>query len=195
MFRKIIVLCGVLFIGGTVCAGPFFQRRTTPGPTWSAAPMPSPISIGPLHVSKQAEVHVQQPSLQDDPMVPICSQPPDTALVPIEGTGSKLPIGPKVPDKITHTLDEASIKKLKELVKECMPKQEPVVIHPLVTDETSQRLSRLLMILEWLPYVVGGIWGTSKAGPFLQWVARVAAGLPSALKDASRVPPTPPPVP
>jgi len=141
-----------------------------------------------LRASKEEEVPVQQPWLLGSQTDDTCSLQPDTALEPIEGTGSKLPIGLKVPEKITHQVDAETLKKLDALVAVLSQKQQPVAISLPVTEETSQRSSRLLMILEWLLYVGGAYFGLSKVGGSLPWVARLVAGLPSALKDASQTP-------
>jgi len=188
MFRKMLAVAILVTLGGTIFAGPFFPRLRCRVPSCSVAPTPSPSVTTPLRASKEEEVPVQQPWLLGSQTDDTCSLQPDTALEPIEGTGSKLPIGLKVPEKITHQVDAETLKKLDALVAALSQKQQPVAISLPVTEETSQRSSRLLMILEWLLYVGGAYFGLSKVGGSLPWVARLVAGLPSALKDASQTP-------
>lgn len=184
MLRIAFAALALVVVGGLADAGPFFCRRNCQAPPQIvAATIPSPIFTMQSRESKPEERPVQQPWLLNSQTAGTSSLQPDTALEPIEGTGSKLPIGPKVPDRITHQLDPETQKKIDALVAALSRKQEPVAINLPITDETSQRSSRLLMILEWLLYAGAGFFGLSKAGPFIQLVARVVAGLPSVLKE------------
>lgn len=191
MFRKLALVAVVAFVGGTAFAGPFFQRRLV-----SIPPPSSPNFIGQCAESSMQdpmgkEVRVQQPSSLNYQTDGSSSQPPPTVLGPVEGTGSRLLTGLKIPDKITHNVDPEVSKKLDSLVSALQRKQEPVSISLPMEDSTSQRLSRILMILETLLYVVPGGWGLSKVGPFIRLAARLVAGLPSALKEPSpALPPT-----
>jgi hypothetical protein len=187
MLKSLFVLVALVIVGGIADARPFFCRRICqPPPAMTVAATASPIFTMQSPASKPEEAPVPQPWLLNSVTANISSQQPDTALEPVEGTGSKLPIGPKVPDKITHTLDAETLKKIEALLAGMSRKTEPVSIHLPITDETSQRSSRLLMVLEWLLYAVAGYFGLSKVGPFMQLVVRVASGLPSALKEASQ---------
>ncbi len=190
MLKKLFALTIVLIAGGTIFAGPFFHRRTCRGGSCLVQVTTSPISTGQSQEFKQEDRHVQQPWSLISEEESTSSQQPDTALEPVPGTGSRLGIGPKVPDKITHILDADTLKKLGDLLTGTQQKPPAVAISLPIADETSQRLSRILTALEWLLYAGAGLFGASKVGPFLQLAARVVSGLPSALKEGSQTPAT-----
>lgn len=198
---RVLTIALMLVAGGSAFAGPFSRRTSTGPPTCQggrclALPL---IDSQPAEQSQRVTTPSQE-SPPEGPPVPqpwlltseaddSYSQPPDTVLEPVQGTGSKLGIGPKLPDKITHTLDPASLEKLKEMLKAALPSgSQPVAISLPVAEETSQRLSRISMILEWLLWLGGAYFGLSKTGGALQWVVRVANGLPSAIQAASLPP-------
>lgn len=188
MFRKVVALVVVALIGGTVFAGPFFRRPSCRGPSCHVAAPEGRISITPLPEYKQEVPPVQQPWLLTSVTDDSFSQQPDTVLEPVPGTGSRLGIGPKVPDKITHVLDPETLKKISDLLTATSSAKQPVAITLPVTDATSQQWSRILTALEWLLYVGGVFFAGSKVGPVLQLVARVASGLPSAIAAQSSAP-------
>lgn len=191
----------IAIVGGAVCAGPF-SRRSSAGPSGCTIAPPtlienevirmgatSPIATGQSQESRPEAAPVPQPWLLNSEEENTSSQPPDTALEALPGTGSRLGIGPLAPGKISHQIDEASLLKLREILKESLAsKNQPVVIAPPVTEETSQRLSLFLSSLQWLLWLGGGYFGISKVGTLLPWVARVVAGLPSAISAAAQQP-------
>jgi len=187
----------LLLMGGIAVAGPFSHRHpinriqcSGPSCQMIAPSIGVPEAISPPSTMQSPESRpedrpVQQPWLPILAEEDLCSQPPDTVLVPVPGTGLKLPIGPKVPDKITHTLDPAAIAAIKEALKGTSFPKQPVSISLPVDESTSQRLSRILMLLEALAWLGGGIFGGSAVGRFLPLVARLANGLQSALPAPS----------
>lgn len=183
-----------LTTGGETDAGRFFLRRKCPPGTTCIPnqPTPPPV-IGPLPGFKPEATPAQQPwlliSQTDDSSLP----PPDTVLEPVLGTGSRLPIGGKIPDKITHILDAGTLSALKEALKgsSLQPGQVPITLP--VDPSTSDRFSRILMLLEVLAWLGTGIFGGSAVGKLLPLVARLAGGLQSAIPAPSPVP-TPTPV-
>jgi len=120
------------------------------------------------------------------------SQPPGTALEPVPGTGLKLPIGPKVPDKITLQPDAQTLELLKKLLSNTPQGPQAVPITLPIDQPTSDRLSRILMILEWLLLLGGAAFGTSSVGKLIPLAARLVNGLQYATQAPS---PTPPPTP
>lgn len=168
--------------GGEADARPFFLRRACPpgGCQVINQTTPPPV-IGPLPESKGEALPVPQPWLEPVQTEDTFSQLPPIVLDPLPGTGSRLPIGPKVPDQITHKLDPAAIAAIMEALKGSSLPKQPVAISLPVEAETSQRLSRILMILEALAWLGGVTFGGSAVGKFLPLVARVVSGLQSSL--------------
>lgn len=188
-----------LLLGGVVIAGPFSRRhpiqRTqcsgascqTLTPIIEVPETTSPIATMQSPESRQEDHPVQQPWLLISGEDDICLQAPDTALEPLPGTGLKLPIGPKAPDKTTVSIDPASLDSLKKIVDILSSSNKaPVAISLPIEAETSQRLSRISMILEWFLMLGGGYFGLSKTGGVLRLAAQVVAGLPSAIQAASQ---------
>lgn len=182
-----------------VNAGPFFLRRGCPPggcqtPHYSPSPNPSkdsspptlPNATGQSPGSREEMQVVPQPWLLAGQTDVTSSQQPDTVLEPVEGTGSRLGIGAKVPDKITHTLDPATIAALKDALKNSLPATPSVPITLPLDQPTTERLSRISMALELLAWLGTGIFGGSAVGKLLPLAARVANGLLSATAAASR---------
>lgn len=188
MVRKILALALVALVGGTAFAGPFFFRPRCNGPSCSSSTTTSPPATTPLPEFKEQDPLVPQPWLLTSEAEDTCSQQPDTVLVPLEGTGSKLLTGPKIPDKITHNLDADTMKKLEDLLKATSQNKAQVPISLAMEAATSERLSRISMLLEWLLWLGGGVFGMSSIGRVLPLVARLAAGLPSAIAAQSQAP-------
>lgn len=189
--------------GGDLDAGPFFKRRTCPpGGCPTVSPPTSPIATGLLQESKPVESPVQQPWLLNEQTDDTSLQQPDTALEPVPGTGSPSLIGPKVPDKITHILDPATLQAIVAALKGAAQPSQPVPITLPVTEATSQQFSRISMILEVAAWLGTALLGHSLAGRVLPLVAQVGSGLLSASVAASRaaaqaatVPSLPPAIP
>jgi len=187
MFRSVLLVAVLLIAGSPAHANPFSQTKRLSCCRTDSLPITPACAVCKQTSEKVAPLLVQQPLLLTSAAEDTCLQRPDTVLEPIQGTGLKLPIGPKIPDKITHDLDDVSLKRLEAILSRLQQNQQPVNINLPIADETSQRSSRILMILEWFLYAVGVYFPLSKIGQFLPWVARVAAGLPSALREESRM--------
>lgn len=175
-----------LLVGGTAIAGPFLHRRSTYCPGGSCSPSlkvtTSPIATIPCAESKPEAIHVQQPWLLTSETESTSSLQPDTVLEGVPGTGSRLPIGPSAAllgTKVTHGLDSETFVKLKELLSQ-KPQAVPISL-PAMDAETSQRLSRILMVSEWLLWLGGAIFGTSGIARFGPLVVRVVDGLRSVI--------------
>jgi len=118
-------------------------------------------------------------------MEPRFSPVQDTALEPLPGTGSKLPIGgsSKLPDLLKQ-LD--ILKKQLEGVQGIGNAQKPQVdINLPLPDGTSQQLSRVLTLVEGVLWLLGMLGGSSLAGKLLPLVARMVSGLQSSAMAAS----------
>jgi len=194
----VVVLAASIMDGGPADAGPFSRcrifRKTRSSSCQTIEPQamqaPSQPAIGPLPES-QAPAPPVPPLWWEEELTDVTYlQPPDTALDPVPGTGSRLGIGGKIPDKIGLKLDPALLDALKKLLAGSLQPTQPVPITLPVAEETSQRLSRILMILEWLAWLGLGTGGASLAGRLGPLVARLAAGLPSAIPVASPPPQT-----
>lgn len=172
---------------GPLEAGPFKRRlrcqETTQAPCNQAT---CPIAIGQLPASREEMQAVQQPWYINGETENLSSQQPDTVLEPVPGTGSRLGIGGKVPDKITHTLDPATIAALKEALKNALPTTPSVPISLPMEPATTERLSRISLALEILAWLGAATFGSSTIGKALPLVARVASGLLSASAAASQ---------
>lgn len=166
--------------GGGADAGPFQRWRSCPPGQCGVSPSTSPTYITPSAESKEEDIPVQQPWLLISETGASSSQPPSIALEPVPGTGSRLPIGPKIPDNIGLKIDPATLDALKKLLPTIGQPTQPVAISLPMEEATSQRLSRILMILECLAWLGAGVFGTSSLGKVLPLVAQVAAGLQSA---------------
>lgn len=136
-------------------------------------------SIVPWSCCKVEQSPAQGQSLPTSAEGGTLSQQQGTVLVPVEGTGSLLPIGGKVPSTITHTVDPAALAKIEALMGSLLKRQDAVPITLPLDQATSDRLQRILMVLEWLLWLGGGVFGMSSAGKLLPWVVRVAGGLQS----------------
>jgi len=177
----------MLPIGGELEARPFrlFGPRCPAGGQCLPSepfsqPIPPPVT-GPSPESKEVDHPVQQPWLLLDQTELISLQQPDTALEPVPGTGSKLPIGGKLPGEIGLKLDPATLDALKKLLAGTSLPSQPVPITLPVEPQTSERLSRILMILEGLAWLGGVTFGGSFLGKLLPLVVQVANGLRSAI--------------
>lgn len=179
--------------GGEADAGPFARWRSCRNGQCQAAPATAPTVIGPSAESKGEDHPVPQPWLLDDSMELTSLPPQDTVLEPVPGTGSKLLIGPKAPDQIGLKLDPALLEALKKLLSSTGQPTQPVPISLPVGQETSDRLSRVLMLLEVLAWLGTAMGGGSLIGKLLPLAARLAAGLPSAT-PGQLLAPTPTPV-
>lgn len=180
-------LAFVILAGGPADARPFKAKRTPNEGTALPCNRPtSPKSITPCAALPEEMQHVPQPWSLEEETGSISSQPPPTALEPVPGTGSGLLIGNKVPDKITHTLDPATIAALKDALKNSLPQTPSVPITLPVGEETSRSFSRISLALEILLWLAGGTVGTSLLGKASPLVARVASGLLSAFAVASQ---------
>lgn len=183
VFAFMVAFCPT---GGEADARPFLRLRACPPGGCQVVNQPTPPpAIGPLPESKGEDRPVPQPWLEPVQTDDTSSQPPPIALDPLPGTGSRLPIGPKVPDQITHKLDPAAIAAIMEALKGSSLPKQPVAISLPVEAETSQRLSRILMILEALAWLGGVTFGGSAVGKFLPLVARLVNGLQSSLPAQS----------
>lgn len=191
--RQWLFAIACVLIGGTAVAGPFLRLRSTCPPQGCAPPLvretPSPTFTTPSPESKPEAIPAPQPWLLNSPTEDFSSLQPDTVLEPVEGTGSKSPTGPlgilpKIPGTVNHSIDPATLDKVKEILSQ---KPQPVTIGPVLDQETSQRLSRILMVSEWLLWLAGGIFGGSAVGKVLPLVARVVDGLRSAIPAPSPV--------
>lgn len=192
-------LCATLFAscllfspGGEAEAGPFARFRSCPNGQCPIAPPTDPPAIGPSQESREEAPHVPQPWSLDEATVLTSLPPQDTVLDPVPGTGSKLLIGPKAPDQIGLKLDPALLDALKKLAGSSLQPTQPVPISLPVEAATSERLSRVLMLLEVLAWLATAMGGSSLVGKLLPLAARLAAGLPSAIPAPSPAPtPTP----
>lgn len=191
LFGFVLSLCAVALLlptGGEADASPFLKRLRCRGASCQlnqACPTEYQIVTGPSAESRTEAQHVPQPWLQHSETKPISSQLPDTVLEPVPGTGSPSLIGPKIPDKIVHTLDPATVKALTEALKQSLQGVQPGSIIPTLEDGTQQRLSRVSMLLEVLLWLGTGVLGSSAAGRVISSVAPVVRGLLSALAAAS----------
>lgn len=118
------------------------------------------------------------------------SQPPDTALEPVAGTGSKSPTSLLAP-KVVHGIDPATFAQLKELLQNRSGPQSVSIGLPM-DPATMERSSRLLMILEWCAWLAGALLGHSAVGKLGPLGALLANGLRSAIPAPLPAPaPTP----
>jgi len=127
--------------------------------------------------------HAAEPSLPISDQESSLSQRQGTVLEPLFGTGSKSPIGVLSP-KVTHQLDPESLRSLKDLLSAARPSATVPITLP-VESATSDRLSRLLAILEVLSLLVGVKFGGSLVAPWLPLVQRLVSGLASAAREPS----------
>jgi len=205
--RMAIALVLVAF-GGIAFAGPFFRCRggscraqatsyvrqsledprpprpeTTP--ETKEFPESFPTGIVALQESQTEPIIAPQPWLEPELMEPRFSPVQDTALEPLPGTGSKLPIGgsSKLPDLLKQ-LD--ILKKQLEGVQGIGNAQKPQVdINLPLPDGTSQQLSRVLTLVEGVLWLLGMLGGSSLAGKLLPLVARMVSGLQSSAMATS----------
>lgn len=191
---KAIALVALLAIGGLATAGVFFpnRQRCRGGCSANRSNLTSQIVIGPCVESKEETAPVPQPWSPISEEGSTFSQQPDTVLEPVPGTGSKLLTGPKVPDKITLTPDQALLDAIKGALKAIpqQPAQVPITLP--MEPETSQRLSRISMLLEILLWLGGATFGGSFLGKLGPLVVRVVDGLRSATPAQSPTPPQTP---
>lgn len=178
---------GVVVIVGALCfffcsppssEGQLFRRRLNPCPT-------CPIPTMPSAESRQEVPCVPPPSSPISEGDDTCSPQQGTVLEPVPGTGSRLPIGPPAPN-VTHKLDADTSKLFKDLLHKLSDAKPSANITMPLEPETSQRLSRISMLLEvllWLATVIGG---GSTIGRALPLVAPVVRGLLSLLDAQSR---------
>lgn len=183
----IVSLSVISPIGGNADAGPFRKWLSCPGGQCQPATPTNPPSIGPAPESKPADPVVVQPWLPNDGTDFTFSPQPDTALEPLDGTGLGSLIGKgKVPDKITHTLDPATIAAIVQALKSSSLPTQPVPITLPVEPSTSERFSRLSSILEVAALLGTALLGHSFLGKLLPLVAQAGAGLLSSAAAASR---------
>ena len=140
--------------------------------------------------SKPEELPVQQPWYLSGTTDEQFLQAPPIALDPLPGTGLKLPIGVG-PSKISHELSEPTIAKLKEILGQLRPPQQVPITLPLEA-ETTQRLSRISLLVEVLLYVLGAAGGASILGRFGPLAALVVRGLQLANQERSKESPMTP---
>lgn len=191
LFGFVLSLCAVAILlptGGEADASPFLKRLRFRGASCQvslASPTTCQPATGRLPESRTEAQHVPQPWLQTLEEGTISSPQPDTVLEPVPGTGSPSLIGPKIPDKIIHALDPATVKALQDALKQSLQGMQPGSIIPTLEDGTQQRLSRVSMLLEVLLWLGTGVLGSSAAGRVISSVAPVVRGLLSALAAAS----------
>lgn len=199
-----LLLCGLVCVlcfgmeGGAADAGPFRRlkaRRLTscnPSPwvltSWpESSPFISP-SAGSRVTEQPAPLPLSPISVEDDSSSPRQG----TALEAVEGTGSLLPIGKSpLPKEIPIKLDPAAIAAIKDACKQVaasLPQKLEVPITLPLAPETSERLSRISTILEWLLLLGGGIFGGSAIGRLIQWARPLVGGLLSTMKGPSSGP-------
>lgn len=165
---------------------PVASSKPSPIPIPSTSPLMTLTSItrvtGPSPEFKAADQAAALPSSPTWAAGSSYSLPRGTALEPVPGTGSLLPIGGGKPTPITLKIDPDSLKELQETCRKLaamLPEKLRVDMNPTLALETSPRLSRLLTGLEWLLLLAGGLgtlFGIEKLSPL---VARLVAGLRS----------------
>lgn len=192
LFGFTLTLCALAILlptGGEADAGFFSKRLRCRGASCQvslASPTTCQTATGPSAESRTPAQHVPQPWLQTSEEENTSLQQPDTVLVPVPGTGSPSLIGPKIPDKIIHALDPATVKALQDALKGSLQGMQPGSIIPTLAEPTQQRLSRVSMLLEVLLWLGTGVLGSSAAGRVISSVAPVARGLLSALAAGSQ---------
>lgn len=165
----------------TASEGQLLRGRARPLPAY---PMPTlPFAESPTEMPC-----VPQPSSPNSPEESTSSSQQGTALEPVPGTGSRLPIGPLAPN-VLHKIDPESLSKLKAMFDQLSAVKPSANITMPLEPATSQRLERISMLLEVLLWLGGAILGTSSAGRALQLVAPAVRGLLSMLA-AMQPPPT-----
>jgi len=187
---KVLALIALLAVGGLATAGVFFPNRVRCRPILARPCNPeNRIVIGPCVESREETPPVPQPWLLTSVEENTFSQPPGTALEPVPGTGSRLPIGGKVPDKITIQTDQALLDAIKGALKALpqQPAQVPITLP--MEPATSERLSRISMLLETLLWLGGVMFGGSFLGKLGPLVLRVVDGLRSVTPVQSPGPP------
>lgn len=186
MRALVSLVCAVAFFLCSASSGEaqLFRKWTPPCKGVSC-----PTVIGPSSVSPQAVQHVPVPWLQTSEVEDSVSPRPNIALEPLAGTGSKSPTSLLSP-KVTHSVDAATMDAIKALLKQSS-EPRPVPISLPMADATSERFSRLLMLLEAVAWLAGGILGISGVGKLGPLVALVANGLRSVLPAQSPAPATP----
>jgi len=178
----------IFLMGVPADAGPFFRRPFLHRPILPLCKPRSPIATMPSCASLRGEDNVPVLSLQTWEGESTYSQQPPTALEPVPGTGSKLPITPKPIPVPLEKLDPDIAKKIEELLRPTQPKQPVVPIQPVVDDSTSARLSRLSTILEWLLWLAGALGLQSFLGKFGPLVALLGSGLQRLSKPSAPAP-------
>lgn len=192
LFGCTLTLCALALLstgGGEADAGPFSNRVRCRGASCQvsqASPTTCQLVTGPSAESRTPAQHVPQPWLQTLEEENTSLLQPDTVLVPVPGTGSPSLIGPKIPDKIIHALDPATVKALQDALKGSLQGMQPGSIIPTLSEPTQQQLSRVSTLLEVLLWLGTGLLGTSTAGRVISSVAPVARGLLSALAAGSQ---------
>jgi len=151
-----------------------FLRPARPCP-----PTGCPIVTGPSSASLPAEMPAREPSWQTLETDDSQSPPPATVLEALPGTGSKSPTGLLSP-KVTHSLDPATMHEIRELFKAKLGPQTVPITLPMEAG-TSERLSRILMILEACVWLAGGMLGISGAGKLSPLAVLLGNGLRSVL--------------
>jgi len=120
---------------------------------------------------------VPQPWLHGELMGDSFSPVQATVLDPVPGTGSAFGIGAKKPNPESPQKDNAE-KAILDLLRKpgLLGKPEVAITLPL-EEQTSQRLSRISLIVEILLWLLGGSAGMTLGGKLLPLVARLVSGL------------------
>jgi hypothetical protein len=177
MLRIFLVLALTLVFGGDAFAGPFGLFPLLRRPLFPLFKRPNPMCTTPWFDYEREEVSAAEQSWPTSEEESTSSLPLGTALGQVPGTGSKLPITPKLEAPNAPATDAEIQKQIAELQARLQPKVQPVPIALPLDESTQQRWSRISMLLEVLLWLGGGLGVTSLLGRFGQLVAPLVSGL------------------